>query len=227
MSDAAQCACLTVKYLTKPAEGGGVSGWWCCTSCGNQFIPWGAHRFLRDEAVSAALAAVCVKKQEAETMGGLEGAALEQALKEDAKDREMANAAKRPYHPPAVRTVPLDSEVAKVLRDGLMRDSERAGEVARHKLVPQESSPTEGDLPAPSVATIKAELEQKKPTDDLPAGMKMAMWVPIKQGDGTTIFQCSVEGFGLRASASSRSKQKALAYCLEDLARQMVEADRG
>lgn len=227
MSDNAQCACLRVEYLTRPTEGGGTTGWWCCTSCGNRFIPWGQHRWLRDEAVRKELEAVCVKKPEAEPMGGLEGAELEQALKEDVKDREMSAHAKRPYRPPEVRSVPVSPEVAKVLADGLMRDSDRAGEVARHKFVP-ESSPTEGDLPAPSVATIKAELEeQKPPSGDLPAGMKMVMWIPIPQRDGTTMFQCSVDGFGLRATQTSRSKQKALAYCLEDLARQMIEADHG
>jgi hypothetical protein len=239
MSDGAMCACLTVKYVTQHEERGAVSGRWLCTLCNNQFIAQGAHLYLRDEAVRKALKAVCVKKPEAGPMSGeLEEKVLEEALKHDVKAKELGDpgtrhTGPRPSHP---EFKPVPAQV--------------------HKFVDPSTSPTEGDLPAPSAATIRAEVNfeecsfchhefprpvgnhhteeecaanvaQKPPTNDLPKGIKMALWQPLPQADGTTIFQCTVDGFGLRATQSSRSKQKALAYCLEDLARQMIEADHG
>lgn len=49
-----------------------------------------------------------------------------------------------------------------------------------------------------------------------------ATWTPVVQSGGT-YYRCHVEGFGYVAFGTSRSKSKALAYALEDLARQVVE----
>jgi hypothetical protein len=148
---------------------------------------------------------VCVKKSEAgpmtdaETVRGLEGDELEQALKDDAKiDPGTKHAAPRPSAPSAPEIV----EPVKF------------------------APPPTPEPEAPFSESERRPVAEPPPTSDLPAGMKMALWVPIKQGDGTTIYQCSIEGFGLRATASSRRKQRALAYALEDMARQMIEADQ-
>jgi hypothetical protein len=137
--------------------------------------------------VPAPQGALCVKEPEAEPMGGLEGEALEQALKSDARAKELGD--------PGTKHAPPPMYAVSISPDGTPRVTK----------VPEKPKP---------------------PSGDLPEGVKMAMWIPITQGDGSTIFQCSVEGFSLRATAVSRNTQKALAYCLEDLARQILETEK-
>jgi len=67
-------------------------------------------------------------------------------------------------------------------------------------------------------------LELAKPTTDLPAGMKTAMWIPVEQ-NGSTYFQCHVEGFGVRGSGYSRDKMKALSYALMEMAEQVAQME--
>jgi hypothetical protein len=194
MSDDASCACLRVEYRTFPSEThpGSIWGHWVCNLCGSLFLPKRFAEYQQREAVRAALDGVCVKKQEAEPMGGeLKGAALEQALKDDAKDREMkwGDPKAGPKFPPP------SPEVVKVLGDGLLKDAGMADLIAK---------------PVP---------EPKPPIKDLPDGMRTVLYV--QEGD---MWLCRIEGFGFRAVAESRNKQKALAYALEDIARQMVEA---
>lgn len=59
----------------------------------------------------------------------------------------------------------------------------------------------------------------------LPEGVSHAMWIPVAQGDGTTFFTCTVDGFGHIGQGTSRSKAKALAYALQDLADAVLRAE--
>lgn len=52
----------------------------------------------------------------------------------------------------------------------------------------------------------------------LPEAVRMALWIPVEQLGGT-YFTCQLHGCGHVASATSRSKRKALGYALEELAR--------
>jgi hypothetical protein len=125
--------------------------------------------------------------------GELAGAVLEEALKEDKKEREMVwgDPGTRPPAPrPSAPSAPFVTD------------------------------PVKFNPPPTPVEEVKVE---PPPSGNIPDGMKSVLWVPI-QNYGETLYQCSVEGFGYKATATSRVKQRALAFALEDMARQMIEA---
>lgn len=54
---------------------------------------------------------------------------------------------------------------------------------------------------------------------DLPTMMSI---IPVDQG-GTVYYECWLSGFGHRVKATSRSKVKAMAYALRDLAEKVLQ----
>jgi hypothetical protein len=111
--------------------------------------------------------------------------------------------------------IPPSPEVKKLLGDAHLRSAGMAGLVTpeppamKHSFIAKHG-------PSP--------LELAKPTTDLPAGMKTAMWIPVQQ-NGSTYFQCHVDGFGVRGSGVSRDKMKALSYALVEMAEQVAKME--
>ena len=140
--------------------------------------------------------------------GELAGEALEQALKADVKDRAMDPGTK--HAGPQFIESP---EVKRVLADALERDAARAGDIARFK----------GVTPSNAMGIARALVKEERPLGDLPAGIRSVLFVPVKQGDDTTSYQVSVDGFGYRTKGESRNKMKALAYALEEMVEKMLE----
>jgi hypothetical protein len=77
-----------------------------------------------------------------------------------------------------------------------------------------------------SAEQVQRSVDANKPelnmSAQLPEWAKMALWIPLP-GPGDFL-QCQLTAFGLWATGTSRSKNKALAYALEDLAAQLKEA---
>jgi hypothetical protein len=67
-------------------------------------------------------------------------------------------------------------------------------------------------------AAAQARAPEKGKELELPTGLKEVLWIPLNDG----FFDCWVRGFGHQARSTSRSKRKALAYALEELAKKLL-----
>lgn len=139
---------------------------------------------------------------------GLEGAVLEHALTEDEKRRMMESI------PPAC------GRCGKPMQNG-----GHVGWFCHDKAC----------LPPPLV-TVVPSIEATKVVQDL-VEMRtriqegatrsldlptMVSIIPVDQG-GTVYYECWLSGFGHRVKATSRSKVKAMAYALRDLAEKVLQ----
>lgn len=59
---------------------------------------------------------------------------------------------------------------------------------------------------------------------ELPNCFRMVQWIPISH-HGETFYQCTIFGFDLTATATSRSKAKALGHALEELSQQIMRME--
>lgn len=112
-----------------------------------------------------------------------------------------------PERPPTF--LPLDLGVKKVLAEGLLKDAAIAGDIAQRKFV-EERKP----YSAPQVTTHVPDVASL----ELPEGIRMMLFMPVVMGSDT-FYTCQLHGFGHVTMGTSRSKQKSLAYALEEMAR--------
>ncbi len=136
---------------------------------------------------------------------GLEGAVLEHALEQDEKRRAM-------------ESPPLCPRCGKAQEDGGVDwfCLDKACLPPPVQIVPSAE--------ATKVVQDLVEMRERIQTGttrslDLPT---MVSLIPVDQG-GTVFYECWLSGFGHRVKATSRSKVKALAYALRDLAEKVLQ----